>query len=176
MSDYSTAFAIHLAKVGEFPPDFDQWEEQDDLGFSVAHYSLGNNCALPASFSNWGLATPSGWTVAHEAARCGLLPADFNDWALRDSNGVTVAHVAAGVSVLAPHFKHWELKDDNGLSVAHWAAMLDNIPEGFTQWFIEDHDGINVWITHQATLMDINEKGYGILNVPGQKPRFLSSL
>jgi hypothetical protein len=52
-----------------------------------------------------------GWTVAHEAARCGTLPSNFKLWALVDDWGTTVAGVAAEHGHLSDDFNCWELAE-----------------------------------------------------------------
>jgi hypothetical protein len=50
---------------------------------------------LPADV-DWSIATTSGWTLAHEAARHGKLPPDYDRWDLRDKDGLTVMMVLVG--------------------------------------------------------------------------------
>ena len=41
-------------------------------------------------FNRWRVADNTGWTVAHEAAKHGILPDDFDQWDIADENGWTV--------------------------------------------------------------------------------------
>ena len=70
---------------------------------------------LPADFDQWDLATPSGWTVAHEAAQWGCLPDGFDQWALVDDRGRTVASVAAEHGYLPEEFDQADLLEGPSL-------------------------------------------------------------
>jgi hypothetical protein len=60
------------------------------------------------------LARPDGWTVAHEAAKHGLLPPGFDRWDLADSKGKTVAQVAYELGHLPDNFPFYGLLKRQG--------------------------------------------------------------
>lgn len=89
---------------------------------------------LPKHFTQWGMATESGWSLAHEAARTGKLPANFSRWELADNTGWTVAHEAAKHGHLPKGFSRWDLTDHTLKTVAYVAFcsgefMQENLDE-----------------------------------------------
>jgi hypothetical protein len=64
-------------------------------GTPVEMFDQAIRGTLPADV-DWSIATPSGWTLAHEAARYGQLPPDFDQWHLKDKDGLTVMRVLVG--------------------------------------------------------------------------------
>jgi len=99
---------------------------------------------MPAGFNQWEESDGNGWTVAHEAAKHGHLPHDYDEWAITDAFGVTVAHIAAEYGHLPNNFNQWGLSDYEGDTVAHVAARNYNLPDGFDQWDLTDGEGNTV--------------------------------
>jgi hypothetical protein len=121
-----------LARKGDIPAGFDQWELATQTGLNVAHVAVMYG-QLPADFDQWGLSDIWGSTVAHEAAEHGHLPADFDQWSLAKNDGWTVAHAAAKHGHLPVNFNDWALADNMGCTVAH-AAARKFLPPTFNQW------------------------------------------
>lgn len=82
----------------------------DGSGWTLAHWVVSKR-QLPPDVSPevWELTSDTGWTVAHQAARCGTLPENFTAWHLRAPCSGTVAQVAAARGNLPPGFNEWEL-------------------------------------------------------------------
>ena len=58
-------------------------------------FKLARKGELPTGFDQWEIARADGWSVAHMAASRGLLPPDFDRWELANEAGVTVLEVYA---------------------------------------------------------------------------------
>jgi hypothetical protein len=140
--------------------------------FDVVYAHIDEYRALPEGFNQWTLADESGWTIAHVAARMGLLPQTFNDWTLATScddtvaheylrsrrqwpknfhrldlvgnHGTTTAHIAAQLGLLPKGFAQWDLADNDGWTVAHVCAFWGNLPPRFKKWDLADNDGWTV--------------------------------
>jgi hypothetical protein len=90
---YDEAKKLLILNGINFPPDFDQWELAEANGRTIAHRAARYGL-LPVSFNQWDLADKDGWTVAHVAAEHAHLPSTFNRWGIADNAGRTVAKVA----------------------------------------------------------------------------------
>jgi hypothetical protein len=101
---------------------------------------------FPADFDLWGLSyEPSGWTLAHTAAKHGGLPDGFNQWDLCSKYGLMVAHIAAENGNLPVGFDRWELTAGcSGNTVAHAAAFNKLLPADFNQWELKNKYGYTV--------------------------------
>jgi len=134
---------IFAARHGRLPAGFDRWELATPSGWSVAHEAIYYG-HIPTDFDRWEIATPSGLSVAHIGALRGTLPADFDRWEITDSNGITAAHVAARYNHLPAGFNRWELATPKGWMVAHEAAYYDHLPADFDRWDLATPQGWTV--------------------------------
>lgn len=103
------------AKQNNFIDDTNCRNEHDEFQSSL-FFIIANDieeCNLPVNFDNWNLKDQRGYSIAHIAAKRGILPNNFTDWIISDNDGWTVAHEAAKYGHLPPHFKLWDLKDNN---------------------------------------------------------------
>ena len=114
-ANHSLFIIDFIEKNKKLPDGFNQWDELDTFGNSVAH-----------------------WVAKYKIE---YLPDDFEYWDLRNFGGVTVAHWAATNNVLSADFKYWRLEDYCGKSVAHYAARKSLLPDGFCLWDICDKEG-----------------------------------
>ena len=84
--------------------------EEGDWGLAFDDWAVGQAAAgnghLDFDFDEAALVKylgrpilPAGWTVAHEAAKRGLLPEGFSQWGLTDGSGRTVADIAVHVEL-----------------------------------------------------------------------------
>jgi hypothetical protein len=112
-----TQRCMYLAREGELPDGFYQWDLANNNGFTVAHEAAFSGY-LPCDFDQWDMTNNSGWTVAHMAAEGGNLPCDFDQWKLTTYSGWTVAHSAAESGHLPCDFDQWGLIDNTGTTVA----------------------------------------------------------
>jgi hypothetical protein len=96
----------------------------------------------------WKLADDRGWTVAHVAAKHGLLPANFDQWDMaiteQRHRSRTVAHIAAENGTLPDGFDRWELATDTGWTVAHEATFYGGLPADFDRWELANNKGLTV--------------------------------
>lgn len=113
--------------------------------FDAVYAHMDAHRALPEGFNQWTLADPDGWSVAHVAARMGLLPDTFGDWTLATNYGDTVAHEYLRSRRKWPkNFHQLDLPGNNGTTTAHIAAQLGLLPKGFAQWDLANNDGWTV--------------------------------
>jgi len=75
----------------------------------------------------------SAYDLALAALRWADLPDNF-DWSVTDGRGRTIAHEAAKQGILPPGFSRWELADEDGWTVAHTAAQCGHLPPDFERW------------------------------------------
>jgi hypothetical protein len=114
-------------------PDGRGWSLGDGQGGTLAHVAARNGL-LPPDFDGWEIADCRRMSVAHEAAEHGHLPTSFRAWELRDPVGRTVAHLAAERGPLPPGFDLWTLQDKCGINVAEVAAAYRHLPPGVEDW------------------------------------------
>ena len=121
----------------------------DEMNYENALQALLDE-NLPADFAGWGLCEPrrpfdgGPHTLAHYAAKRGLLPDGFECWGLVNGRGETVAHVALERGPLPSSFDRWELKGAFYESVAHVAAKIGRLPRGFALWGLMNDYGNTV--------------------------------
>jgi hypothetical protein len=116
-----------------FLPDSRGWSLGDGFGDTLAHFAARNGL-LPPDFSEWEIIDGRRMSVAHDAAEHGHLPPSFRAWELRDPAGRTVAHLAAERGLLPPGFDLWTLQDKCGVNVAEVAAAYRHLPAGVEDW------------------------------------------
>lgn len=76
---------FEMAGRGAMPEDFTEWDLATPQGWTLAHEAVANGWPLPDGFRQWSLADNAGWSVAHEAATKGLLPEDFVEWKIKEA-------------------------------------------------------------------------------------------
>lgn len=114
-------------------PDRRGWSLGDGSGDTLAHFAARNGL-LPPGFDEWGIVNSLRMSAAHECAEHGRLPPSFRAWELRDPAGRTVAHLAAERGPLPPGFDLWTLQDKCGVNVAEVAAAYRHLPPGVRDW------------------------------------------
>ncbi len=140
--------AHYAASKGLLPDGFTGWDLRADYGCSVAECAMRAK-TLPPGFDRWDIfvykwESRSPLSIAHVAAKEGLLPKTFSDWDiptvhLEDPSKMkTVAHIAAINGRLPKDFDQWSLIDGMGRTVAHEAAFRGCLPEGFREWDLLD--------------------------------------
>jgi len=146
--------AHYAAGEGLLPDGFTRWDLRADYGCSVAECAMRAK-KLPPDFDQWGIFVykwdlRSPLSIAHVAAKEGLLPKDFSAWDIptvhieNPSRMKTVAHIAAINSRLPKNFDQWSLIDGEGKTVAHEAAFRGCLPDGFKEWDLLDSEGVTV--------------------------------
>jgi hypothetical protein len=86
---------------------------------------------------------PAGWTIAHEAAKRGLLPEDFGQWDLATTQGLTVLDVAL----------HAELPPMPGFP-PRTREEIDDLKRGWKEdpcWDIEHTEGFEAHVAELRT-------------------------
>lgn len=137
--------ALQALLDGNLPADFAGWGLREprrpfDGGpHTLAHYAARRGL-LPDGFECWGLVNGRGETVAHVALERGPLPSSFDRWELKGAFYEPVAHVAAKTGRLPQGFWLWELMNDYGNTVAHSAAYAGRLPKDFDRWELRAAD------------------------------------
>lgn len=108
----------HILKTNSLPLKFDQWEEKDFAGNTIAH-----------------------WTARYHLE---LIPKKFNFWLIENDDKITPAHWAAMGNRLPLAFPYWEQQDINGDSVAHYAAKSLTLPQRFNKWHLKNNNNVSV--------------------------------
>ena len=127
------------------PADFAGWglcesrRPFDGGPHTLAHYAAKRGL-LPDGFECWGLVNGRGETVAHVALERGPLPSSFDRWELKGAFYESVAHLAAKTGRLPKGFCLWELMNDYGNTVAHSAAYAGRLPKDFDRWELRAAD------------------------------------
>lgn len=108
----------------------------------------------------------TGITVAHLAARCGLLRDDFKYWYISTYSGWTVMHdYIENIARIPLGTIDWALADSDGWSIAHAAAKHDILPDTFNQWSLMDNMGQSVgYVLTKGKSIPINMHRLGISN------------